>query len=674
MPTRDRPRLISRSEFSLVWVLTVVTGWILLVVAVLEVSQSSLRPGGAPLIMTATLLVLLELLPLVQGRGHDPQGVVMSTAFVCAMLFLWGPWPAILVVTIAALASDVNVGKPWWKVLFNPAQYNVSVAAGALVMLATGAHASLNHPLDAFVPMDILWMAGVWLAYFLTNNVLVSGVLAYSSSFAEEFFDDFWHYSAMTFAVLALSPLVVVLAQTSWLLLPLLLVPLLLVYRTAQLSLEQEHHATHDVLTNLSNRKNLMDSLQALLVRSRRDGEPFGLLLLDLDHFKEVNDTLGHQIGDKVLCHFAERLSASVREDDLVARLGGDEFAVIIPNAELPEIRALAERIRSELVDPVPVEDMMFDIDVSIGIALFPDHAERAHDLMRLADVAMYDAKESRSGIACYAANRDRNSPDRLTLLGELRQALADGTLELHYQPKVSIPDRVLVGVEAMIRWHHPVRGLQLPDDFVPLAERSGIMPQITERVVALALHQLTQWRAMGLDIPVAVNVSVSDLAGGRLINLVRSVLADRDLPPGLLQLEITERVIAQEPADLNAVLNSLAELGVTLSLDDFGTGYSSLLRLQSLPVDEIKIDRAFVCRLSDTGDGPAIVRAVVDLAHGLGVPAIAEGVETEQEFQILGALGCDGAQGWYIAAPMAAAEATAWILEQRRPTYPQPA
>ena len=661
MPAAERPSLRRLSRFSVYWYAVVVVGWILLAQSVLVVGTSRFT-AGPPLVMTAVLLVMLELLPLVQGRGHDPQGVVMSTAFVCAILLMWGLWPAMLVVSIAALASDLNVRKTPWKVLFNIAQYNLSVAAGWGVMVAFGHTPTLSHPLQHMQARDMVWVAGVWITYFVTNLALVAGILAWASSFRTVFFNDFWHYTAMTFSVLALSPVVVLLAQTAWILMPLLLVPLLLVYRTAQLSLKMEHQASHDSLTGLPNRTNLLHSLNEALARSRREASSFGLLLIDLDHFKEVNDTLGHHVGDQILIAFAERLTAAVRETDLVARLGGDEFAVIIPDATTDTVRGIANRIRSSLDDPVVLDGMSFDMEASIGMSMHPEHGQLPADLLRLADVAMYDAKETRSGIAAYSAQRDRNSTDRLGLLGELRQALDDDALELHYQPKLSLADSRLIGVEALIRWDHPVRGFVAPDEFIPLAERSGIMPQLTERVVMLALKQLAEWRCEHLDVPVAVNVSVTDLAGGRLPALVAEGLRRYDLPPGMLQLEITERVVAQEPDELNQVLRELAELGVPLSLDDFGTGYSSLVRLQSLPVDEIKIDRAFVSRLSAGDSAPGIVQAVIDLAHALGVPAIAEGVETEQEWTLLRALGCDGAQGWHIAAPMTPAATTAWI------------
>lgn len=662
MSSDSRPSLRAASLFTLFWYPSVILGWSLLVYAVHAVAISSLSVAGAPLAMTAVLLVVLELRPLVQGRGHDPQGVVMSTAFTCAILFLWGLWPAIVVISIASTAADVRARKAPWKVAFNVGQYNLSLAAAWLVMVLSSRTPSLDHPLTELSGTDLGWMLGACVVYFFTNLVLVAGALAWTSSFRAFLLDDFPHYTATTFSVLALSPLVVAVASTAWELLPLLLIPLVLVYKMAQMSLEKEHQAGHDPLTGLPNRIHLQASLAAELNRSRRDGRPFGLLLIDLDHFKEVNDTLGHHVGDQLLIRFADRLREAVRGGDHLARLGGDEFAVIVPEADEAEVHGVAERIRNSLLNPIELEGMLLEVEASIGLAMHPEHALYAEDLLRLSDVAMYVAKETRSGVATYSAYRDRNSADRLTLLGELRQALDDDLLTLQYQPKVSLRDSTLMGVEALVRWQHPQRGFVPPDEFIPLAERSGSMHLLTDRVVMLALAQIAQWRTQGFSVPVAVNVSLTDLLGDRLGDLVSSGLRQHALPPGMLQLEITERVVAQESEGLNAGLRRLDAMGVTLSLDDFGTGYSSLLRLQSLPVDELKIDRVFVSKLSEGPAAISIVRAIVDLAHALGMPAIAEGVETEAEWLALRDLGCDGAQGWYIQAPMTAGQATDWL------------
>jgi diguanylate cyclase (GGDEF)-like protein len=658
-----RPSFRTPSMFTVFWYSSVLVGWGALVLAVHAVASSRLNEAGAPLAMTAVLLVVLELRPLIQGRGHDPQGVVMSTAFACAILFLWGPWPAIVVVSIASTAADRRMGKPAWKVLFNVGQYNVSIVAAWVVMACSSRTPSVEQPLTVLTAADLPWMLGACVVYFCTNLVLVSGVLAWTSSFRRFMFNDFVHYTTTTFSVLALSPLIVTVANAAWELLPLLLIPLVLVYKMAQMSVEKEHQAGHDPLTGLPNRTHLQASLTAELAQSKRDGRPFGLLLIDLDHFKEVNDTLGHHVGDQLLIHFADRLNNSVRPSDHVARLGGDEFAVIVPNADESEVLGVAERIRASLEDPVSLEGMRLEIEASIGLAMHPEHALDAEDLLRLADVAMYVAKESRTGVVTYSSHRDRNSTDRLTLLAELRQALDCDALSLQYQPKVSLRDRSLLGVEALIRWQHPQRGFVPPEEFLPLAERSGLMQLVTHRLVMRALSQIADWRLLGLSVPVTVKVALSDLLDGRLAELVLTGLRRYQLPPEVLQLEIDERVVAQHSDELSAVLQDLHALGLSLSLDDFGAGYSSLLWLETLPVAEIKIDRAFVGRVSETCSSAGIVRAIADLAHAMGMRAVAEGVQTEAEWRVLRELGCDGAQGWHIAAPMPAAQATEWLL-----------
>lgn len=650
------------STSSLTWYGSIIAGWALIVAAVANVFTAPVTGSAEQLIMTAFLLVVLELLPLVQGRGHDPQGVVMSTAFVCGMLYMWGVWPAIVMVSTAALASDLRARKDWWKVLFNPGQYALSVGAAWVVMYLSGVRPSLSHPLSSFKFGDMGWAVGTWIAYFVVNLLLVGAILTFRYPLKQSITHQFSRDGAMTFAVLALSPLVALVALRDWRLLPLLLIPLLLLYYTGQVSLAREHDAAHDALTGLPNRASLRFELDDSLAQFHRDNSPFGLLLVDMDDFKRVNDTLGHQVGDGLLIKFAERLRSSVRPEDRVARLGGDEFAVIVQNATPEEVFAVADRLRLAMTEPITIASLALDVDVSIGVANCPVHSQDGDTLLRYADVAMYVAKESGATVEVYAVERDQNSADRLNLLGELRQALEDDTLELHYQPKVATKDATSLGFEALIRWNHPQRGFVPPDEFIPLAERSGIMPMLTERVITLALQQMAAWRDLGLHVPVAVNISPTDLGDHRLTDLASEKLREHDLPASMLQLEITERIVAAHTDEMDQALGELREMGVTISLDDFGTGYSSLLRLQALPVDELKIDRVFVSSLAKGGDAVGIVRAIVEMAHALGMRAIAEGVETQDEWRVLHSLGCDGVQGWQVAHPMPAPEATNWI------------
>ncbi len=650
-------------RFSVFWYPTVLLGWALAAWACWRTLADADHIHSMPaLTMCATLLIALELLPLVQGQGHDPQGVVMSTAFVCALLFNWGPWPAIVMVCLAAAASDARARKSWWKLTFNVGQYALSVYAAYLTMWVFGVRASLTSPLPLLKPVDLVWIVAAWFAYFVLNLVLVIGVVSHGRSYWAVMLDDFGHYTAMTFAVLGISPVIVAVSQTVWWLMPALLIPLVLLYWIAQMSLTREHDAYHDPLTGLPNRASMDYVLKSTLTSSERDTHGAALLLIDLDHFKEVNDNLGHHVGDQLLVEFASRLQASVRGDDHPARLGGDEFAVILPGADAQSARGVAQRIRESLSLPFDLDGISLDIEASIGIATYPDQASSADELLRLADIAMYDAKTHRTTIAAYT--HGGNAPDRLSLLSDLRRALEGDELELHYQPKVSLADGAVIGVEALVRWQHPDRGLIAPDAFIPMAEQLGLMPVLTERVLALALAQVGRWQQLGMTVSVAVNVSLTDLLDERLYSVIQRGMAANGVAGSMLQIEITERVVTQHTPELDSVMARLRALGITFSLDDFGTGYSSLLRLQTLPVDELKIDRAFISRLDSGAEAVGIVRSTIDLAHALGIPAIAEGVETAEEWRALAELGCDGAQGWHIARPMAGPQATEWLCQ----------
>lgn len=663
-----------RTQFSLsrfstssgAWYLCVMTGWPLIGLALVKVIRTPDVAFVTAFTMIAAMIVLLELLPLVQGRGHDPQGVVMSTAFTSAMLFMWGLWPAIAMIAMASVAADLRARKQCWKVLFNPGQYALSLAAGYCVMRAVGETASLAAPRTDFRAADLWWMVLVWIAYFVVNLVLVAAAVSWSVPMRETITEDFWHYCAMTFSVLALSPLIVILGSDAWQLIPLLIVPLALIYYTAHMASEREHAAGHDALTGLPNRSTLQYEVERAFAAHARGGEPFGLMLIDLDDFKAVNDTLGHQVGDELLATVARRLQDGVRPNDLVARLGGDEFAVAVFDTTIDEARAVAERLRLGLVDPIELQGMAIEAQFSLGIAMCPEHATDAATLLRRADIAMYRAKTRRTGIEVYSPEDDNNTTSRLGVIAELRAALDTHAIELFYQPKV---DRNFdaIGVEALMRWRHPDRGYVMPDEFIPQAERSGIMPQLTERVLRLAITQLGDWHARGIDIPIAVNISPTDLIGTDLFDVIAASLAEHGVPARMLQCEITERVMTQALDESRQVLNRLRSIGVSISLDDFGTGYSSMLRLGSLPVDEIKIDRVFVSQLDKGARAIGIVRALVGLAHALDVPAIAEGVETAGQMRLLADMGCDGMQGWHIAEPMPAHLATDWLHTQAR-------
>jgi diguanylate cyclase (GGDEF)-like protein len=426
------------------------------------------------------------------------------------------------------------------------------------------------------------------------------------------------------------------------------------------------HQALHDELTDLPNRTLLYERMEDALAGVARSGGMAALLLIDLDRFKEVNDTLGHDYGDELLEEVAARLGDALRHGDTLARLGGDEFAVLltgVPNRGV--VVELAARLQDVLARPFALRDVVVALEGSIGIALCPDHGSDVNVLVQRADVAMYDAKRSRTRIETYAVERDPYSPERLRLLGELRSAIDGGELVLHYQPKVSLQQDRVIGVEALVRWEHPRRGLLPPSDFVPLAERTGAISHLTQWVLDTALGQCRAWRDEGLDLPVAVNLAAPNIVDASLPDMVAGLLERWDVPGDRLECEISEHTVMADPERALDVMGRLRALGVRLSLDDYGTGRASLAYLKSLPLDEVKIDRSFVSGMSAHADDAAIVRSTIELARNLGLGVVAEGVESEAILRDLADLSCDIAQGFFLSRPLPAAELDVWMASR---------
>ena len=423
---------------------------------------------------------------------------------------------------------------------------------------------------------------------------------------------------------------------------------------------EQHRLAREDELTGLPNRRWLLDRLEALAERDA-PRSPAALLIVDLDRFKEVNDALGHHNGDELLRLASRRMRGVLRDGDLIARLGGDEFAVLLGRLAGPEDTvSVADRLGEALDDPFELDGVPVYVEASIGIAVWPDHGATGDELLRHADVAMYAAKRRHAGWAVFEADTG-DERDRLSRLGELRRALDHDELILHFQPKVAVAGGELVGVEALVRWEHPERGLIPPNAFIPLAEQTGLIRPLTQRVLDRALEQCRAWHDARLELSVAVNVAPRLLSEPDFPALVGGLLDRWGVPPALLELEITESGLMVDAERTQEVLWRLHDLGVRLSIDDFGTGYSSLSRLRELPIDHLKIDRSFVQRLEEADADAAIVRSTIGLGQSLGLRVVAEGVETADALRRLGAFGCDQAQGFHIARPLPAAELTAW-------------
>ena len=425
---------------------------------------------------------------------------------------------------------------------------------------------------------------------------------------------------------------------------------------------ETRRQATTDELTGLPNRRWFDRELRRAIEQAGEGGEQLALLVIDLDHFKELNDTLGHHAGDRVLAQLGPRIRTTLRAGDDVARLGGDEFAVLLPNAGAAAADGAGERIAEALSQRFTVEGIELQIAASIGVALFPEHGQDAETLLQRADVAMYQAKRRRSGTEFYARERDLHTRERLQLIGELRDAVAQDRLTLHFQPKLELGRNRVTGVEALVRWPHPTRGMVPPDEFIPLAEQTGVIGPLTELVIRKALRQAADWAERGIALTMAVNVSATNLIEDGWTDGVLAALERHRVRPDRFVVEITEDVLMTDPERSLTALAALSAAGVRVSLDDFGTGYSSLSYLKRLPVDELKIDRSFVFEMGTDPADAAIVQTAIDLGRRLGISVAAEGVEDEATLRRLTDYGAMIAQGYHIARPMPAADLEAWL------------
>lgn len=438
---------------------------------------------------------------------------------------------------------------------------------------------------------------------------------------------------------------------------------------SAQLDAERVkavHDAMHDALTGLPNRTLMADRFEQALRAGRRDSTSTGLLLIDLDRFKEVNDTLGHHVGDQLLAQVGPRLGSALRGVDTVARLGGDEFAVLLPNVNgIDGALEVARRVRDAIVQSFRVEDVELDIDASIGVVVSGVHGRDASSLLQHADVAMYVAKQERRGVVVYDPVNDGHSPERLSLLGQLRRGIERGELLLHYQPKIDLRTRKLTGVEALVRWQHPDRGLVQPDDFIPLAEHTGLIGPLTMQVLKLALAQAKAWADAGCRIPVAVNLSARNLHDEDFGNKVSTLLREHGVPAELLEVELTESAVMLEPERAGRILNHLHTLGVRIAIDDFGAGYTSLAQLKHLPISELKIDKSFIQTMHTNADNALIVRSMIDLGHSLRMAVVAEGIETAFAASTLRDYRCDVGQGYHLCRPVDALALMDWHEER---------
>jgi diguanylate cyclase (GGDEF)-like protein/PAS domain S-box-containing protein len=423
-----------------------------------------------------------------------------------------------------------------------------------------------------------------------------------------------------------------------------------------------EYQANHDALTTLPNRNLLNDRLRQAILAAQRDHHSLALLVLDLDRFKEINDTLGHHYGDLLLKEIGPRLRAALRESDTVARLGGDEFAMLLPTADQEGAVMTAQKILQTLARPFALDELPLDVEASIGIALFPEHGLDAETILRRADVAMYMAKQAGSGYALYTSEHDQYSHRRLSLMGELRHAIERQQLFLHYQPTVHLKSGQVIGVEALLRWKHPKYGLVPPDQFIPLAEQTGLIKPLTEMVINAALEQCRAWLRGGAPLSISVNLSARSLHDPTFADYIEKRLLEYGVVPRLLEMEITESAIMADPDRAMEILSSLSIMGVRLAIDDFGVGHSSLAYLKKLPVHEIKIDKSFIINMAEDPDDVMIVRSIIDLGHNQSLKVVAEGVQNQKTLDRLRELSCDAVQGYFVSRPIPADELTQWV------------
>ena len=607
-------------------------------------------------------VMLGELMPVkILRRGGDEE-ITLSTSFSMALMLAGGLAPALIAQLTASVVQDRTSGKPWWRVRFNIGQYTLAMAGAWIVMriLNAAPHVGTAHPFSSADLPGMILAAGVF--FWVNTTVVGTAVSLYQGVPAGQYFSNDPMFVLVTGVVmLMLAPIVFAAAAFSVVLVPLCLAPVVAIYNTTTQGARNEYAARHDALTGLANRTAFHDELNETL----EDRGAGCVLLIDLDRFKDVNDTLGHRYGDMLLEQVAARFSAAAGAEAKIARLGGDEFAVVSPLGDRDDAFALARHLVGSLRAPFQLEQMVVDVQASVGIALFPDHGAAVETLLQKADVAMYRAKETRTTVALYDERYDHHSPAKLALTAELRTAIQEQGIVVWYQPELDLETGRVLALEALVRWEHPNLGLLRPKSFVEVAERTNLIKPLTDKVIELALNQVAVWAKLGLEVTVAVNISAQVLVDHDFAHRVTSALTNAEVPPQALKLEVTESALMADPVIAREVLQDLNQLGVAISIDDFGTGYSSLAYLADLPVSEVKIDQSFVGRMADGSSETIIVTSTIDLAHHLDLRAVAEGVEDPALLAQLEALGCDAAQGYAISQPMDSADATRWLATE---------
>jgi len=611
--------------------------------------------------LLCAFLLAGELFPIQIGYEHAGVSYTFSGTAAVALIAVGPGWVPIAAQLVATLVDELRYRRPVHKAAFNLAQYALSIAAAREVYCLL-THTSFQAIEPIFRPHDFFPALVAAAVVFLVNTLLMSVVLSLAQGvqpfalYATYVRDEL----TMGTTLLAAGPVVLLGLQFSWQVAPVCLLPVLAVRAGAKRAAHREFTAMHDPLTDLPNRALLLHRTSRALENSEEGLT--ALILIDLDHFKEINDSLGHSVGDELLRHVAARLRNAIRPTDTAARLGGDEFAVLSTGVTTAESAlALGNRLLEVLSEPYALDEITLHVEASIGVAVAPTHADNVDSLLQVVDVALYQAKAAgRDTVRLYDPNTDSSSAERLALMAELRTGM-DDELVLYYQPKCSAADGSLVGVEALVRWQHPKLGLLTPARFLPSAENTGLIVPLTVKVLREALKQLGQWEQQGLHLSMSVNISPRHLTRPDLPYVVEMLLDEMAVDPRRLTLEITENSIMTDPMRATAIMQRLRDMGVGISIDDFGTGYSSLSYLRDLNATEVKIDRSFVCGASG-GRDLAVVRAAAQLGRSLGLSVVAEGVETAEQMHAVTEAGVEVLQGYHILPPSTAQELVAWM------------
>jgi diguanylate cyclase (GGDEF)-like protein len=612
--------------------------------------------NGAIVLIFCGVVVIGEMWPIPVARGQEAgDEITVSSTFGFALLLVAPVFWAVAAQALALVIDCFVRRRPFDRLPFNIAQYAVAFMAARLVY-ALLAHQSFTSPVPAPSP-DLGAALAAAAAFLLLNNFLVAVAVAISLQMrlTRVLFGDLTWQIATSAPLLGLGPLAAQAMTWTPLSIVLLLLPIVALHHSARLAMRREQQALRDALTGLANRAMITSAAQRALSASVG---ATAMLLLDLDHFKEINDTLGHGVGDEMLTLVAKRLAAEAGPNDLVGRLGGDEFVILRRNLEESgDATELAARLCASVRKPVVLRGVTLTVGCSIGIAYGPEHADNVPDLLRCADIALYSAKSTRDTAAVYSKMHDGHSAAKLGLQADLRAALEnadDPQVWVAYQPQLDLATGRITSVECLARWQHPELGEVQPDTFVPIAESTSLVDLLLRRVLDDALRQVVVWERLGLSLKVGVNLSTRQISDDGLPETIARYLACHGVSADRLVLEVTESRLMSDPEHCAQILGRLHDMGVQISIDDFGTGYSSLAYLQRLAVDELKIDRSFTMQLAESGED-TIVRSTTDLGHNLGLRVVAEGVEDERTARRLAEIGCDLAQGYGIGRPVAA-------------------